>query len=290
MEQIDNCSTLVTQSFENQEYIIDICNNLNMANLETNDYIIDYDSKLTIEEEMQKIIIVIDNDECIGSWADLSLLYSIFKYEFKREPDIDIFVKIMKETYCIRPYVKELFEKITYLRDYNFIYKIFMCTAAPNKEGWVTFLLKILERWFGQKIYDEIIYGEMIEEWHIFNKSNFSNNEGYIKNMDMIREIIDFKYNSKPENYTVIAIDDRPNNIENGIAIGVTPYRVAINIFGVLQLFYPEKSDYLMGKYYKIINDSWEKYLNDPFKYSKMYSDRDIFEGINSIEKIIFNT
>jgi hypothetical protein len=64
---------------------------------------------------------------------------------------------------------------------------------SENIYGWVIFLSKILERWFGQKIYDEIIYGEMIEEWHIFNKSTVRNEIGYIKNMDMIREVISFK-------------------------------------------------------------------------------------------------
>jgi hypothetical protein len=240
------------------------------------------------EKDIQKLILVIDNDECIGSWGDLSLLYSIFKNEHISEPDIEIFAKIMNDTHCIRPYVKELFETIIDFKKKGIVYKVFMCTAASNIYGWVIFLSKILERWFGQKIYDEIIYGEMIEEWHIFNKSTVRNEIGYIKNMDMIREVISFKYNENPDKYAIVAIDDRPKNIKNGIPIAVSPYNVVINIFQVLKVYFPDKFEYLMGRYELIINNSWEKYLKKPYGYSKYYIDNDIFKGIEIIHKIIF--
>lgn len=285
MKKINNYSTIDSTVFKGHENI-DNHIKTNMTDIEMNKFIEDYDLKLVIENENQNII-VIDNDECIGSWGDLSLLYSMLKMDLV-VPDIDIFVKIMSETNCVRPYVKELFEKIIDLRNKNIIFKIFMCTAASNKTGWVTFLSKVLERWIGHKIYDEIIYGEMIEQWHIFNNTNISNNIGYIKNMNMVREIIDFKYNQKNKNYTIIAIDDRPSNIINGIPIGVTPYHVAINIFQVLKLFFPKKFEYLMAKHDKLINDSWERYMKNPCKYSKIYLDRDIFEGINIIDKLFY--
>ena len=238
--------------------------------------------------KLPKVIIVIDNDECIGSWNDLSLLYSILKYEYSKEPDIDLFVKIMNDTCCIRPYVKDLFNKIISLKSKGIICKVFMCTAASNKIGWVTFLSKILERWIGEKIYDDIIFGEQIQEWHIYNKSSVANNIGYIKNMDMIRELLHFKYSYKSDKFTIIAIDDRPSNIINGIAIGVSPYRIAVNIYEVLKLYYPDNYAYLMGKHELVINDSWERYLKNPLVYSKAYADNDIFKGIKHIEKIIY--
>lgn len=238
--------------------------------------------------KLPKFIIAIDNDECIGSWGDLSLLYSILIYEYSKEPDIDLFVKIMNDTYCIRPYVKDLFDKIINLKKNGIICKVFMCTAASNQNGWVTFLAKILERWIGEKIYDDIIFGEMIQEWHLYNKSSLTNNIGYIKNMDMIREILDFKYSYKTDEFTIIAIDDRPSNIMNGIAIGVSPYRIAVNIYEVLKVYYPDNYEYLMGKHELVINDSWERYLKNPLVYSKAYADNDIFKGIKYIEKIIY--
>jgi len=236
-----------------------------------------------------KVVIAIDNDECIGSWGDLSLLYSILKYEYSQEPDIDLFVKIMNDTYSIRPYVKDLFNKIISFKSKGIVCKVFMCTAASNKNGWVTFLAKILERWIGEKIYDDIIFGELIEEWHKCNKTNPTNNVGYIKNMDMIREILDFKYTYKTDEFTIIAIDDRPSNIMNAIAIGVSPYRIAVNIYQVLKVYYPDNYAYLMSKHDFIINDSWERYLKNPILYSKAYGDNDIFKGIEYIEKIIYS-
>lgn len=256
------------------------------------DLVINFESKLEInkKDDSKKYIIAIDNDECIGSWGDLSLLYSIFKNEdLTYEPNLDIFVEIMIKTCCVRPYVKEFFEKLLDLKMKNIIDKIIMFTAASNSNGWVLFLSKILERWIGRKIYDEIIYQEMIYDWHLFNKSDVCNSDGYIKNMDMIRELIIFKYKQNPKNYDIIAIDDRPGNILNGIAIGVNPYNVAINIFEVLKMFFPEKFEYLMGKYEKSINQGWEKYMSNPYIYTNAYLDKDIFDGIEHINKIIFS-
>jgi hypothetical protein len=162
-----------------------------------------------------------------------------------------------------------------------------MFTAASNSTGWVIFLSQILERWMGCKIYDEIIFQEMIVEWHLFNKSNCYNDIGYIKNMNMIHEIMDYKYKHETCNFKVIAIDDRPENIVNGISIGVKPYNVAINIFALLQIFLPEQFEYLMQKYNNIINGSWEKYLKCPYIYSSAFTDREIFDKIEHIEKLI---
>lgn len=237
---------------------------------------------------LPKIIIAIDNDECIGSWADLSLLYNLLKKEFDNEPDIDLFVKIMTETSIIRPYVKDFFHRIIKLKNEGIVHKVFMFTAASNICGWVIYLSKILERWIGESFYDEIIYREMIDEWHYINKSIASNSYGYIKNMDMIREIVNFKYNIKPIECKIIAIDDRPLNIINGFAVGVTPYNVAINIFQVLKLFLPDKFELLMSKYDSLINESWEKYLKNPLEYTKIHLDNQILLGIEYIEKVIF--
>ena len=119
-----------------------------------------FETKLVItEKKPTKYIISIDNDECIGSWSDMSLLYMMFKIEYgEKKLDIDMFVDIMIKTNCIRPYVRELFEKILELKKKNIVSKVVMFTAASNSTGWVIFLSQILERWMGCKICDEIIY------------------------------------------------------------------------------------------------------------------------------------
>lgn len=237
----------------------------------------------------KKYIIAIDNDECIGSWSDLSLLYSILKNEFGKEPDITLFVDIMVKTACVRPYVKNFFEKLIEFKKAGIVYKIFMFTAASNATGWVVFLSKILEKWLGQSLYDGIIFQEMIEQWHILNKSDISNNIGYIKNMNMIRELIDSYDDIDSKNFHIMAIDDRPGNIVNGIAIGVSAFRVAINLLEVLKFFLPDKVDYLISKYYKNINDIWENYMKNPFIFTNATLDVDILLTIEHMEKIISN-
>lgn len=237
----------------------------------------------------KKIIFAVDNDECIGSWGDLSLLYIMLKIELGCEPDINLFVDIMVKTGCIRPYVKDFFDKLLELKRKGIIYKIFMFTAASNSNGWVIFLSKILEKWIGQPFYDGVIYKEMIEEWHTLNNTDFSNDLGYIKNMNMLREIIEFKDDINSQHFHFIAIDDRPANIINGTAIGVTPFRVAINIMEVLRLYLPEDFNYLMGKYDKIINNSWENYLKNPHIFTITSRDTDFLSSLDHINKIIFS-
>ena len=244
-------------------------------------------SRIPLNTKSKKYIIAIDNDECIGSWSDLSLLYNMLKKEFGKEPDVEMFVDIMVKTACVRPYVKNFFEKLIELKKKGLVYKIFMFTAASNSTGWVVFLSKILERWIGQSLYDGIIFQEMIKYWHILNKSTISNNIGYIKNMNMIRELID-TYDTDSKNVHIVAIDDRPGNIINGIAIGVSAFRVAINLFEVLKIFLPNKVDYLMSKYYKNINEIWENYLKNPFIFTNVNLDIDILLSIEHIEKLIF--
>ena len=254
------------------------------------DLLFDEDKDDTIMDDTnKKIIFAVDNDECIGSWGDLSLLYIMLKIELGHEPDIELFVDIMVKTCCIRPYVKDFFDKLVELKKKGVIYKIFMFTAASNSNGWVSYLCKILEKWYGQSFYDGIIYKEMIEEWHKFNNSDCFNDLGYIKNMNMIRELIDFKDGIDSQNFHFIAIDDRPANIINGIAIGVSAFKVAVNIIEVLRLYLPDKFDYLMSKYSKSINYSWENYLKNPHAFTNASRDIDFLLSLEHVNKIIFS-
>lgn len=289
-ETVNNINQIIKfDDFVNESFSVDKDCTMEYNVIDT--LTVDFESKLEItEKRLHKYIIAIDNDECIGSWADMSLLYIILKMEYGEDNlNLDLFIDIMIKTNCIRPYVKELFEKILELKEKGIIYKIIMFTAASNSNNWVLFLSKILERWIGCKFYDDIIFQEMIEEWHVFNKTISKNTIGYIKNMDMIREIVDYKYNDDSRNFEIIALDDRPDNIINGISIGIKPYIVAVNIFEVLRLLLPDKSDYLISKYHKIINDSWEIYLRNPYKYTNAYYDREIYDKIECIEKLIYN-
>ena len=39
------------------------------------------------------------------------------------------------------------------------VHSIFMCTAARDSLGWVSFLKVVLEKWYGRKIYDNVVEG-----------------------------------------------------------------------------------------------------------------------------------
>lgn len=91
-------------------------------------------------------IIVVDNDECIGSWGayrngddavdvyvgffcsetffvfnadDMSMLYSFYKsvlgYD-EDHPPVDVFVRLMDQACCIRPGCRELFQHLAQLK------------------------------------------------------------------------------------------------------------------------------------------------------------------------------
>jgi hypothetical protein len=246
-------------------------------------------SKLDTEtkaKSSKKIIFAIDNDECIGSWSDLSLLYGMHIHEKITDLTVDVFVDIMEKTRCVRPYVKDFLTKLIDLKKQGIIYKIFMFTAASNSRGWVDFLAQIIERWIGTKFYDGIIHKEMIEDWHTKKKTKIFNRTGYIKNMHMIQEIISSEI--KPEdNLHFIAIDDRPGNIINGITIGVSPFKVAINVTEVVRLYLPDKYDYLMKKYRPTLQTSWEMFMSEPYHFTDATNDIDILVSIEHVDKII---
>jgi hypothetical protein len=245
------------------------------------------DESSTLIEPVKKVILAIDNDECIGSWGDLSLLYNIYKAEFSLDPPVELFVKIMEETYCIRPHLRELYNKILFYKNVSKnIDKIYMFTAASNSTGWVTFLRKILVHWFGEEIYDGVIYQEMIRDWHLENNSIALNENGYIKNMDLIRKLINSSSQTNI-NFEIIAIDDKPQNIVNGIAIPVKPYKVAVNVNEVIKLFLSNHYEKIYAKYKHEVNLSWGHYSRNPNYYSIASCDYDIKLSIRKIDNLL---
>jgi len=240
----------------------------------------------SLVKKNKEIIFAIDNDECIGSWADLSMIYLMLKQEsLELELNINLFVDIIIKTNCVRPYVKLLFDKLIEMKKQGLIHQIIMFTAAPNNKGWVSFLSKVIEKWYGQPIYDNIIYQEMIEEWHFENKTISINETGYIKNMHLIHK----KYHPEKqiENLCFIAIDDRPENIINGIKIGVNPYKVALNLIEIIRMYFPTLFEYLFNKYSISLLEPWNEYIKFPKLFSDYNNDKDFLFIVDNIDKII---
>jgi hypothetical protein len=167
-------------------------------------------------------ILAIDNDECTGSWSSLSLLYS-----FMRRRSAVQFAGLIESTGAVRPNLRALFDTVEKLRAEGRVVGVYMCTAARNDTGWVSFLKDVLETWYGKKIYDGIVDGNMLQRWHANHGTAFSDlATGTVsKNMDIIRELA-----GAPPETRVIAIDDRPESISQGTAIGVYPYVCPIDL------------------------------------------------------------
>jgi hypothetical protein len=244
-----------------------------------------------------KIIIAIDNDECIGSWGDLSLVYSIIKYNMffqMNDEIIDIFVELLDVTGCVRPNLKILYDNLIKLKKEDKIHGIYMFTSASDSFGWVCFLKNILERWYSKKIgenvniYDHVINGNDINKWHNNNSTVSTSKTGTIKNMDMIREIIN--NDNSTDKINVIMLDDRPENVINGHVIGITPYKVAINLIEICKLYFQHHISHIdiINYYYDKLNESWNIFQLCPWLFTlNAYEDNHIILCSETIHKII---
>ena len=226
-------------------------------------------------------IIVIDNDECIGSWGDVSLLYSLCKVISVHPPSVELFAQIIKDTCCIRPGLRELYNYIIYLKEQKKIVGIYMCTSARNNNGWVLFLKEILEYWYGMPIYDGVIYGNMIESWHSENNTPYMNSHGVIKDMNQIRKIANV-----PQDTQVIALDDRPYNIINGHGLSIEPFYVALNLIEVARIYIQNWNKIYEIKYEYDLMKNWEEYELFPFKYTVYHADKILYQAIDYLGTI----
>lgn len=209
-------------------------------------------------------LLAIDNDECIGSWGDLSILYSVYSITHKRPPTAALFVDMITTTGCVRPGLRHAYDTFCRLRSEGQLAGIYMCTAARDDRGWVSFLREVLETWYGARVYDGVIHGGMIEAWHAYAGTQHIDSVGSVnKPMDMVRQMA-----GAPANVLVLAIDDRPDNILGGISIGVSKYAVAVNVLAIGRLCILNWED-LVGKVYDAtLQSSWNAYQARPAMFS----------------------
>lgn len=174
------------------------------------------------------VLVAIDNDECIGSWGEASVLFMALKDMAKRKRRrvcLKLFVRILEAGGCLRPGLRYALDTILALKRAKIITGVYMFTAAQNAHGWVSFLRKALEKWYGRKIYDGVIHQELIRDWHDAHGTPFMDAVGSVnKDMDLLRHMT-----GQPD-VRVVVLDDRPENISNGHAIGVTPYQSSMDV------------------------------------------------------------
>jgi hypothetical protein len=222
-----------------------------------------------VQELVRPALVVIDNDECIGSWGDLSMLFTVFTHVLHIEPPVDLFARLLNDTGCARPGLRELYDTVLDMKAEGSVCGVYMCTAARDTVGWVTFLRKVLEVWYGKPVYDGVIEGSMIHEWHMANGSAPTDMYGSVyKNMHQVRTVAGVAADTP-----VIAIDDRPDNILHGEAIRVVPYSVAVNLVEVARLFVPQWNVTLEQRYGHTLQESWRTYQRNPARYTVAWMD-----------------
>lgn len=216
-----------------------------------------------------KTYVVLDNDNCVGSWDDLSLLYSLLKY-YSAVLEAENFAKLIDELVCIRPHMRKFYDTLLKLKEDGKIDGIFMFTACSNKTGWVDFLKTIIETWYGKKIYDVVVHLETIKEYHIENKTSWCNDIGIIKDMQLFVN----KHSCDPSGKFIV-FDDIPNIYNHSKLFIVPKYTVAVNLPELLRIYMPDIYS-KCTEYYVMLNESWRKYIANPLNFTNAEKD-DIF-------------
>ena len=195
-------------------------------------------------------IIVLDNDECLGQFGLFSCLYVYAR--MTRDPyKIDLnelkksCVRYLFPNGVARPYLRELFNILKYLKENNKIDGVVMYTSAPNnlsdgKSGYVYFLKECIELYCNSpNIYDKVLHrnnviaktskcGATIKD--LGNVLLTHQKRRVLAGKDTAdKRRINHKVNTMTHN--IIMIDDKPRNIRSrsGRAIGVSPYEYESN-------------------------------------------------------------
>lgn len=174
--------------------------------------------------KMNSVVVVVDNDECVGSWRQMARMHRahILKGCI---PSVGKFVEFMERTSAVRPGVRELLTSLQCAKASGAVHSVVMCTAATDAFGWVSFLRVVLETWLGLGVYDHVIDRRMLETWHAAHRRPaFSSvHNCMVKDMALVRRLC-----AVGNDCPVVVIDDRPEGVvgDNTFALRVCPYVV----------------------------------------------------------------
>jgi hypothetical protein len=232
--------------------------------------------------ERDGVVIAIDNDECIGSWADMSLLHSVYKVVLKSDPSPAVFADMFTATACVRPGLRQLYDTVLELKARGVVHSVYMCTAASDSTGWVSFLRDALEAWYGQRVYDGVVDAERMHKWHASQGSDAMTAEGgTVKDMHFIRELAGVS-----ADVPVVMVDDRPEFVVNGYTIGVPSFDVAVNLVAVARRFVCGWSAKLESRLQGELQANWQAFLRDPSSFSVAWKDDVLHHGASALRDL----
>jgi hypothetical protein len=84
-----------------------------------------------------------------------------------------------------------------------------------------------------------------------------------------------------------VALDDHPENIVNGDAIGIHPYYVAVNLVEVARLFVAQWDHTLEATYGRSMQASWSLYRTNPGRFTIAHLDRVLEEGAVEVQGLV---
>ena len=190
-------------------------------------------------------IVVLDNDECLGQFGLFSCLYVYSRmtqdpYTVNLNDLKKSCVKYLFSNGIARPYLKELFNILKFLKKNKKIDGIVMYTSAPNnlsdgKSGYVYFLKDCIELYCNCiGLYDKVLHrnnviaklskcGATIKD---LGNTLLTQQQRKILGGKDTSEKIKLNYKVNVMTHNTVMIDDKPRNIRvrSGRAIGVTPY------------------------------------------------------------------
>jgi hypothetical protein len=172
------------------------------------------------------VVVVLDNDECIGAWRTLGTMYSFLGLEGDMSPKtVSRFVAAAEAAECFRPGLRTLLDVVVRLRGAGRVHAVVMCTMGRGR--WVPFLKLVVEAWYGAPVYDFVVDQAAMTAHRSLGSSTWCTHDthghAYVKNMDHVRAITGL-----PEDLALhwFVVDDRCDSVVCGAhtALTVTPY------------------------------------------------------------------
>ena len=203
------------------------------------------------KKEYEKIVIVLDNDECLGFWGIASAIYEIYASYVPVNTNIptneclkvikNLLVKHYLENGGARPGTKKLLKILKTYKDIGIVDKVVMFTSSRNNNNWVDSLKDMLEEYSKTKdLYDLVI-----------NRDNTylesAPDGSTLKNVDIVLT----KLNLNKENTKIIILDDKPQNIKGtNFILGISPYRHIVDDIHIKNII--DESLDILDKLYKV--------------------------------------
>ena len=164
-------------------------------------------------------MLVLDNDGTLaGDLGSLSIVWGFFDQMATlggpRVDHVATIASLFESTACLRPGLRQLFDRATDLRAKGRVSHIVMCTAADGP--WVEVVRQALDKWYGSKVYDAVLSASDLRAW---NTTRLPAAAGHLKDargpvlckdMNCVRDFLHV-----PNTAPVVIVEDRPAGVIN---------------------------------------------------------------------------